>query len=79
MNLKKRHLIIVIFIIIINTLIYINNKQKTTFRYLIWDVQSVTLGKIINISFISGFLISITLNKYLITKEKKTQPPVNLE
>ena len=66
MFLKKRKLISVIFlVIIINVLIYIKNKEKTSFRYLIWNFQEISLGKIISISFISGLLISTTLNNSL--------------
>ena len=79
MNLKKRNLIIILIIITLNILIYINNRQKTSFRYFIWDIQRVSLGEIINISFFSGFLISTTLNKYLINKTINNQAPNNLE
>ena len=79
MNLKKRNLIIILIIITINILIYINNRQKTSFKYFIWDIQRVSLGEIINISFFSGLLISTTLNKYLINKTINNQAPNNLE
>ena len=79
MNLKKRNIIIILIIITINIFIYINNRQKTSFRYFIWDIQRVSLGEIINISFFSGFLISTTLNKYLINKTINNQAPNNLE
>jgi len=79
MNFTKRNLIIILIIITLNILIYINNRQKTSFRYFIWDIQSVRLGEIINISFFSGFLISTTLNKYLINKTINKQAPNNLE
>ena len=81
MNFKKRNLLIVIFIIIIiiNILIFLNNKQKTSLKYFIWNTQRVSLGKIINISFFSGFLISASLNNFLITKDIKNQTPNNLD
>jgi len=66
MFLKKRKLVSVILIIfIVNTLLFINNKQKTSFRYLIWNIQEISLGKIISISFSSGLLISTALNNFL--------------
>ena len=74
MKFKKRNLLIIIFIaIIINILVYLNNKQKTSFKYFIWNAQRVSLGNIINISFFSGLLISTSLNNYLITKDIKSQ------
>ena len=59
MNYKNRgFLITFILIIIIQTLIYINNTQKTSFRYFIWNIQEIKIGKLIVISFFSGILIS---------------------
>ena len=63
MNYKnKGFLITFILIIIIQTLIYINNTQKTSFRYFIWNIQEIKIGKLIVISFFSGILISNLLN-----------------
>ena len=63
MNYKnKGFLITFILIIIIQTLIYINNTQKTSFRYFIWNIQEIKIGKLIVISFFSGLLISNLLN-----------------
>ncbi len=63
MNYKKKgFLITFILIIIIQTLIYINNTQKTSFRYFIWNIQEIKIGKLIVISFFSGILISNLLN-----------------
>ena len=63
MNYKNRgFLITFILIIIIQTLIYINNTQKTSFRYFIWNIQEIKIGKLIVISFVSGILISNILN-----------------
>ena len=63
MNYKNRgFLITFILIIIIQTLIYINNTQKTSFRYFIWNIQEIKIGKLIIISFFSGILISNILN-----------------
>ena len=63
MNYKNRgFLFTLLLIIIIQTLIYINNEQKTSFRYFIWNIQEIKIGKLIVISFFSGLLISTVLN-----------------
>ena len=63
MNYKNRgFLITFILIIIIQALIYINNTQKTSFRYFIWNFQEIKIGKLIVISFFSGIIISKFLN-----------------
>jgi len=60
---KKKYLLLSLFlIIIIQTLLYTNNNQKTSFRYFKWTLQEVTIGKIISISFFSGLVISTLLN-----------------
>ena len=81
MNYKKKTLIISIFlIIVIQILLFVNNKQKSSFRYLIWNVQEISIGSLICISFVSGFIMSsilkITLNNkvpanYINGEEKK--------
>ena len=59
---KKKFLLLIIFlIIIIQTLLYTNNNHKTPFRYFKWTAQEVSIGKLISISFFSGFLISTLL------------------
>ena len=64
MNYKRKSIIISIFFIsIIQILLIINNKQKTTFRYFIWNIEEVSIGRLIFISFISGTLISSLLEK----------------
>ena len=64
MNNKKRNLILTIFLIIsIQFLLLINNRQKTSFRYFIWNIQNVSIGKLIFISFVSGLCMSFLLNK----------------
>ena len=66
MNNKKRNLIIIIFLIVsIQILLLINNKQKTSFRYFIWNIQDVTIGRLIFISFVSGLVMSSLLNTTL--------------
>ena len=59
---KKGVFITFVLIIVIQTLIYINNTQKTSFRYFIWNIQEIKIGKLIVISFFSGLLISTVLN-----------------
>ena len=61
--LKKKYLLITLFLIIIfQTLLYTNNNQKTSFRYFKWTLQEVSIGKLISISFFSGLFISTLLN-----------------
>ena len=63
---KKKNLILNIFLIVsIQILLLINNRQKTYFRYFIWNVQDVTIGRLIFISFFSGLFMSSLLNKTL--------------
>ncbi len=63
MNNKKKNLILIIFLIVsIQILLVINNRQKTSFRYFIWNIQEVTIGRLIFISFISGLFMSSILN-----------------
>ena len=60
---KKKYLFLSIFlIIIIQTLLYTNNNQRTSFRYFKWNLQEVSIGKLISISFFSGLFVSTLLN-----------------
>jgi len=60
---KKKYLLFTLFLIIIfQILLYTNNKQKTSFRYLKWTLQEVSIGKLISISFFSGLFVSTLLN-----------------
>ena len=59
---KKKYLLLILFLIIIQTFIYASNKQKTTFRYFKWTIQEVSIGKLIGVSFFSGLFISTLLN-----------------
>ena len=60
---KKKYLLLTFFlIIIIQILLYVNNKQKTSFRYLKWSVKEISIGKLISFSFLSGFFVSSILN-----------------
>ena len=65
---EKKFLITILIIGIFQVLLYLNNNQKTSFRYFVWNIQGIKIGKLINISFFSGFLISTIL---IGTKEKK--------
>ena len=60
---KKKLLLLTLFLIIIlQTLLYTNNNQKTSFRYFIWTIQGVSIGKLVTISFFSGLFVSTLLN-----------------
>ena len=60
---KKKFLLLTFFLIIIfQILLFTNNNQKTSFRYFIWNLQEVSIGKLISISFFSGLFISTLLN-----------------
>jgi len=68
---KKKFLLLIIFLIItFQTLLYINNNQKTSFRYLKWTVQEVSIGKLIGISFFTGLFISTLLNTSITSYKK---------
>ena len=60
---KKKYLLLTLFLIIIfQILIYTNNNQKTSLRYFKWTLQEVSIGKLISISFFSGLFVSTLLN-----------------
>ena len=60
---KKKYLLLTFFLIIIfQILLYTNNKERVSLRYLKWTVQEVSIGKLISISFFSGLFISAFLN-----------------
>ncbi len=66
MNLKKKSIILsVILIISIQILLLINNRHKTSLRYFIWDIENISIGRLICISFISGLLMKSILSKTL--------------
>jgi len=69
---KKKFLILTFLIIILQTLLYTNNNQKTSFRYFKWTVQEISIGKLISISFFSGLFISTFLNTTITTFKKNT-------
>ena len=84
---RKKFLLLTLFlIIIIQTLLYTNNNQKTSFRFFKWTVKEVTIGKIISISFFSGLFISTLLNTSVTTIKRnnfknieENYEPQNLE
>ena len=66
MNYKKNSIILSIFLIIsLLIILLINNRTKTSFRYFIWNIEEVSIGRLISISFISGLLMSSILTKTL--------------
>ena len=65
MNYKKNLILTIFLIVTIQILLLINNRQKTSFRYFIWNIQDVTIGRLILISFVSGLFMSSLLNKSL--------------
>ena len=69
---KKFLLLTLFFIIIFQTLLHINNNQKTSFRYFKWTVQEVSIGKLISFSFFSGLIISTLLNTTFTSFKKNT-------
>ena len=70
---KKKSLLLTLLIIMtIQTILYTNNNQKTSFRYLKWNLQEVSIGKLISISFFSGLFISTLFNATIINAKKNT-------
>ena len=68
---KKFLLLTLFFIIIFQTLLYTNNNDKTSFKYLKWTIKEVSVGKLITISFFSGLIISSLLNNTYINFKKQ--------
>ena len=64
-NKKNIFILSIFFILIIQILLILNNRQKTSFRYFIWNVKEVSIGNLISISFFSGLLMSSLVNKAL--------------
>ena len=70
---KRKFLLLTFFLIIIfQSILYLNNNQKTSFRYFKWTVQEVSIGKLISISFFSGLFISTLLNTTITGFKKNT-------
>ena len=77
---KKKYLFLSLFlIIIIQTLLYTNNNQKTSFRYFKWTLQEVSIGKLISISFFSGLLVSTLLNTTITSTSFRKKTFENVE
>ena len=84
---KKKFLLLTLFLIIIfQTLLYTNNNQKSSFRFFKWTVQETSIGKLINISFFSGLILSTLLNTTVTSFKKnnfkdieENNEPLNLE
>ena len=71
MILKNKFLLFTIFFVVIfQVLLYTNNNQNTSFRYFKWTIQEISIGKLINVSFFSGLLISALLNTANTTYKK---------
>ena len=71
--LKKKYLLLTLFLIIIfQILLYTNNNQKTSFRYFKWSIQEVRIGKLISVSFFTGLFISTLLNTTYTSFKKNT-------
>ena len=63
MNYKKKSFVLAITLIaIIQILLLINNRQRSSIRYFIWNIQEISVGKLICVSFISGLVMSSILN-----------------
>jgi len=77
---KKKYLLLTLFLIIIfQILLYTNNNQKTSFRYLKWTLQEVSIGKLISISFFSGLFVSTLLNTTITSNSFKKKTFENVE
>ena len=76
---KKLFLLTLFLIIILVTSLYINNKQKTSFRYLKWNFQEVSIGKLVSISFFSGLFISTLLNTTITSTSFRKKTFQNVE
>ena len=67
---KKYLLLTIILIIIVQIALHTNNNQRSSFRYFKWTIQEVSIGKLINISFFSGLLISTLLTTTISSYKK---------
>ena len=78
--LKKKYLLLTLFLIIIfQILLYTNNNQKTSFRYFEWTLQEVSIGKLISISFLSGLFVSTLLNTTITSTSFRKKTFENVE
>ena len=70
---KKKYLLFRLFlIIIIQTLLYTNNNQKTSFRFFKWTAEEVSIGKLISISYFSGLFMSTVLTTTITSHKRNT-------
>ena len=70
---KRKYLLLTLFfIIIIQIFLYINNNQKTSFKYFKWSLQDISVGKLISVSFFSGLFVSTLLNTTNTSFKKNT-------
>ncbi|MBO8243841.1 hypothetical protein HA145_05045 [Prochlorococcus marinus XMU1411] len=77
---KKKYLLLTLFLLIIfQILLYINNNQKTSFRYFKWTIQEVSIGKLISISFFSGLLVNTFLNTTITSTSFRKKTFENVE
>ena len=76
---KKKYLLLTLFLIIFQTLLYTNNNQKTSFRYFKWNLQQVSIGKLISISFFSGLFVSTLLNTTITSTSFRKKTFENVE
>ena len=77
---KKKYLLLTLFLIIIfQILLYTNNNQKTSLRYLKWTLQEVSIGKLISISFFSGLFVSTLLNTTITSASFRKKTFENVE
>ena len=77
---KRKFLLLILFLIIIfQILLYTNNNQKTSFRYLKWNLQEVSIGKLISISFFSGLFVSTLLNTTITSTSFRKKTLENVE
>ena len=73
---KKKGTILTLFLLLnILVLLNIKNSQNSSFRYFIWNIQEISIGKLITLSFGSGFLLSniltMTINKNILNNLNK--------
>jgi len=77
---KKKFLLLIIFLIIIfQSLLYLNNNQKILFRFFKWNLQEVSIGKLISISFFSGLFVSTLLNNTITSNSFRKNTFENVE
>ena len=77
---KKKYLLLTLLLIItFQFLLYTNNNQKTSFRYLKLTLQEVSIGKLISISFFSGLFVSTLLNTTITSTSFRKKTLENVE